>query len=110
MSQIFREIVMRATALGGFVLVILLGSPLAAETGNDRRPQPTALVLPATTDDCLQVMEVVLERTLAADLLDEQIEQAEVELARMEDNCLDQRFAEAVEAAREVERIVASNK
>lgn len=103
---------MRGISIAGLAFLLAAATSLAAEPeAPAEKPEP-ALVLeqPTSTDECLSTMDKVLERALHADLLDDQIEEAETELAKMEDHCLDQRFAEALEAAKAVAKILASNK
>lgn len=72
--------------------------------------KPLALSLPADADDCLKTLEAVLEHALDADLLDDQIDETETHLEKLETACHDGRFPEALEEAKAIEKIVAMNK
>ena len=73
-------------------------------------PKTIALHLPATVDGCLEFVEKVLEHALEADLLDDQIEQSEAELEEMENACHEKRFSDALQSAKTIADIVATNK
>ena len=72
--------------------------------------QSAAIAPPASIDACLKQLQTLVEEAHAVDLLDDQIEQAETHVARMEKHCLASEFAEAMTAADEVRTILASNK
>ena len=69
-----------------------------------------AAVPPASVEDCLKQLEVLVTQAHAIDLLDDQVDIAEVELGRMESHCVAKDFTDARAAADEVEKILATNK
>lgn len=92
---------MTNTTLASIVVALTLAaSPLTA----------TAAVPPASVEDCLKQLEALVTKAHALDLLDDQIDIAEVELGRMESHCIAKDFADARAAADEVEKILATNK
>ncbi len=72
--------------------------------------KPLVMELPSTVEECLALFEAVLEHTLDADLLDDQVDEAEAELENMEGACLEKRFPDAIGAAQVVAGILATNK
>lgn len=72
--------------------------------------KPLVLVLPVNTDDCLKTLEAVLEHALSADLLDDQLDEAEGRFDKLETACIDGRFPEALEQAQAIEKLVSMNK
>ena len=69
-----------------------------------------AAVPPASVEDCLKQLAELVTKAHAIDLLDDQIDIAEVELGRMESHCMAKDFTDARAAADEVEKILATNK
>ena len=65
---------------------------------------------PETVEKCLEQLNSLVAKAHAVDMLDDQIDFAENELGRMEGYCVSSHFAEAMTAADEVERILATNK
>lgn len=90
--------------------------PCLAETPDPAKPEPEkapkglTLNVPASTLDCLKTLESVLESALDADLLDDQMEEAELELEKLETACHDQKFNEAIQAAKAIEKLILANK
>lgn len=72
--------------------------------------KPLVLALPVNTDDCLKTLEAVLEHALSADLLDDQLDEAEGRFDKLETACIDGRFPEALEQAQAIEKLVSMNK
>jgi hypothetical protein len=121
------EMNMRAIVAAG-VACLLLIAPCAAETdaGKDAAAAPVAAPSPApppaaaanpqplqlasTKEECLQTLELVLTRALEADLLDDQVEEAEKQLERFEVACIEGEFTVALTAARAIEKLVGTNK
>ena len=66
--------------------------------------------LPATVEDCLKPLQALVEEAHAVDLLDDQINEAEGLIARMERHCLAAEFSEAQDSAADVRSILATNK
>lgn len=106
---------MRAIVTAG-VACLMLAVPCAAETDKSKEAastpsaKPLTLKQPTSKDECLQTLEAVFAHALEADLLDDQAEEAELHLERLEVACLDGNFADALIEAKAVERIVATNK
>jgi hypothetical protein len=101
-------VVLAAVATVATGLVI---EPVSAEeTPAAPPPQYIALALPVSTADCLEKLEAVLQRAVEVDLLDDQIDEAELHLEKFEDACYNERFNEALNEGEAIERIVASNK
>ncbi len=101
---------MRAPALACLACIVL-AAPLAAQEAPAEKPlKPLSLSLPASTAECLKTLEVVVEHALDADLLDDQIDEAEVHLEKFEEACNDSRFADALAEAKAVEKLVKMNK
>ena len=97
--------------LPAVVVALALSVPaIAEESPGKDAPKTVQLVLPATTDDCIRTLESSLERALEADLLDDQIDEAEGIFEKLETACIDGRFDEALEQAKAIERLVAMNK
>ena len=86
----------KALALIAFLL-------LPASTG-------MAAAEPASVDDCLKQLDVLVAEAEAADLLDDQIDLAEIALGKMERQCVASHFGEAMAAAGEVHKLLATNK
>lgn len=82
----------------------------AEETTQAPIAKPLVLVLPASTDDCLKTLEAVLDHALSADLLDDQLDEAEGRFEQLETACIDGRFPEALEHAQAIEKLVSMNK
>lgn len=61
-------------------------------------------------DECLQRMETLIGETEAAQLLDDQVDEAEVLFGQMERSCYDSQFPEAAAAVDALQRILSSNK
>lgn len=101
---------MRAIALAVLLAASGFSAASAESTVEKEAIKPLHLVLPINTDDCLKTLEKVLERTLDADLLDDQIDEAEGRFEKLETACIDGRFAEALEEAVAIEKLVAMNK
>lgn len=105
-------IIMRAVVLAAALATVLPAVALA----DDKPPtdpaaaQPVVLTEPSTVEGCLKNLELLVESAHALDLLDDQIDQAEAELAKMEQHCLEKQFEAAMTAARAVQQIVATNK
>lgn len=87
-----------------------MGSAEEAASEGSKPPEPLKLEEPASVDVCLGMLEKVIEHALGADLLDDQIDKSELELERMESACYDKRFPEALDAAKMIVAIVATNK
>lgn len=101
---------MRATLLAA-VLAVWVWTPARAETEPPKdAPRPLQLALPANTDECIRTLEKVLAHALDADLLDDQIDEAEGIFEKLETACIDGRFGDALEQAIAIERLVAMNK
>ena len=58
----------------------------------------------------MQQLASLVEEAHAVDLLDDQIEQAETQVACMEKHCLAGEFNDAIAAAAELRKILATNK
>lgn len=101
---------MRATLLAGIAGLMLAPACFAEDAPTLKAAKPLELALPGNTDDCLRTLEVVLEHALDADLLDDQIDEAEQHLEKLEIACHDGRFPEALEEAKAIQKIVAMNK
>ena len=114
---------MRATMSSAAVLIwMALASGLAAQQspadpapalGAQDTPmviKPLVIELPSTVEGCLALFEAVLQHSLDADLLDDQVDEAEVELENMEGACLEKRFPNALSAAKVIAGILATNK
>lgn len=85
-------------------------APVIAQEDQAKPVEPLALSLPESADGCLSMLEAIIERAAAADMLDDQIDKAEAQLERMEVHCLEKRFVEALESAKAVMALVAANK
>ncbi len=85
--------------------VIAVASALSASSMT-----ASAAVPPTSVEDCLKQLEELVSKAHALNLLDDQIDIAEVELGRMESHCVAKDFADARAAADEVEKIIATNK
>ena len=103
---------MRAPVFAAVACLLFAVPGIAAEEAVPEKAaaKPLALALPANTDDCLKTLEAVLEHALDADLLDDQIDETETHLEKLETACHDGLFPEALEQARAIEKIVAMNK
>jgi hypothetical protein len=110
---------MKAFSLNAFACglavgtILALGAPLRAEPEpgeTAKLTQPLQFEEPATVDNCLNLLERIIEHALGADMLDDQIDKSEAELERMETACYEKRFPEALDAAKAIAGIVASNK
>lgn len=66
--------------------------------------------LPTSKADCLALMEALVAHAEAADMLDDQVDATDAELERMETQCEESRFEEALAAARKVEAMIKANK
>ena len=82
----------------------------AEEAPQTQITKPLALVLPINTDDCLKTLEAVLEHALSADLLDDQLDEAEGRFEQLETACIDGRFPEALEHAQAIAKLLSMNK
>lgn len=93
-------------------VALMLGASQAGATGADapQPPKPLALSLPTSLEQCLTTLTLVLDHAEAADLLDDQIDEAEEHLAKLETACHDSRFEDALAEARAIEKLVAMNK
>ena len=93
-------------------LLLLFCMPLSAEetAREEARPRSLELQTPTSLDECLRTLEIVLEHAVEADLLDDQIDEAESHLEKLETACHEGRFDEALTEARAVVKIVATNK
>lgn len=102
---------MRAIYAAAFGAFFIGCAPVhAEEAAAAKTPRAIELKLPASIDECLRTLESALEYAVEADLLDDQIDEAETHLEKLETACHDGRFAEALEEAKAVEKIVAMNK
>lgn len=89
----------------------LMAVPCTAEEARQTvAGKPLALTLPANSDECLKTLEAVLEHALAADLLDDQLNEAEGRFERLETACIEGRFSEALEHAQAIDKLVSMNK
>lgn len=88
----------------------MLLAPLAAAVLATASLGAAASVPPASVEDCLKQLEELVTKAHAINLLDDQIDIAEVELGRMESHCVSKDFTDARAAADEVEKILATNK
>lgn len=105
---------MRATLIAAAFTCLLAAAPALAEqskeAATDKPAKALALSLPASTDECLKQLEAVLEQALDADMLDDQVDEAEEHLEKLEAACHDGRFAEALSEAKAVEKLISMNK
>lgn len=101
---------MRQLAAACCAALLVSGHCAAEEATQAGAPKPLVLVLPASTDDCLKTLEDVLERALGADLLDDQLDEAEGHFDKLETACIDGRFPDALEQALAIEKLVSMNK
>lgn len=101
---------MRAPALACLACLAAALPAAAEEPKIVKEATPLVLTLPADTNSCLATMEAVLQRALETDLLDDQIDEAETHLDKLEAACHDGKFPEALERAKAVEKILATNK
>ena len=101
---------MRLPLIAGLACAIAALPCAAQDATADKVTKALELALPASTEDCFKTLEAVLQRALDADLLDDQIDQAELHLDKLESACQDGKFSEALEEARALERILATNK
>ena len=101
---------MRRLALFALFASLVVAPFAVAQDESARTTEPLVLSLPETTGGCLSMLEDVIERAAAADMLDDQVEKAEAELERMEAHCFEKRFAEALGSAQLVMALVAANK
>lgn len=106
----FTEMSMRALCVFAGVVLLCCAPARAEESAGERPSRTLELKLPANVDECLRTLETVLEYAVEADLLDDQIEEAETHLEKLETACHDGRFDEALAEAKAVEKIVATNK
>lgn len=65
---------------------------------------------PTSVEECLRQLQALVAEAHAIDLLDDQIDQAEAAIARMERHCLASEFTQAMAAADDVHKILATNK
>ena len=102
----------KAILMSAAAFLALASSAVAqsTESAPATMSQPPAMVQPADVDDCLAFVETVLVYAVDADLLDDQIEEAETELEKMEAACYSKRFDDALEFAKAIVTIVSSNK
>jgi len=97
--------------LAAFCAAFLMSFPsLAEEAKPAETVKPLVLALPVSTDDCLKTLEAVLDHALAADLLDDQLDEAEGSFDKLETACIEGRFSDALEQAQAIEKLVAMNK
>lgn len=101
---------MRRLALFALFGSLVVAPFAVAQDETARTAEPLVLSLPETTEGCLSMLEDVIERAAAADMLDDQVDKAEAELERMEAHCFEKRFAEALGSAQVVMALVAANK
>ncbi len=101
---------MRLPALAAAIMVAIAAGPAAAEAEKAKPAEPLVLVQPDSTEACLTTLEAVVERAEAADMLDDQVDEAEAELERMDGHCHEKRFAEALTSAKIVMALVTANK
>ena len=101
---------MRLTALAAAVMLAFAATPAAAEAEKAKPVEPLVLVQPDSTEACLTTLEAVVERAEEADMLDDQVDEAEAELERMDAHCHEKRFSEALTSAKAVMALVVANK
>ncbi len=117
---------MRAIVAAAGIACLLLAGPSAAQTdaSKDAPPapatgevqaqvpmaRPSAGQQPGSKDECLQALELTLARALEVELLDDQIDEAELHLERFEAACLEGKFEEALTEAVAIEKILVTNK
>lgn len=101
---------MRAHLAVASILLIAIAPGYAEEAATQKPPGVIELKLPANVDECLRTLEAVLESAVEADLLDDQIDEAEGHLEKLETACHDGRFSEALAKAQAVQKIVSTNK
>lgn len=104
------EIVMRLPALAAAAMLAFAVPPAVAEAEKSKPAEPLELVQPDSTEACLQTLQAVIDRAEEADMLDDQADEAEAELERMDGHCHEKRFAEALTSAKAVLVLVAANK
>ncbi len=101
---------MRLPALIAAVMVAFAAGPVAAEPEKAKPAEQLVLVQPDSTEACLTTLEAIIDRAEEADMLDDQVDEAEAELERMDGHCHEKRFAEALISAKAVMALVAANK
>jgi hypothetical protein len=102
---------MRATTIC-LAALFAMAAPCLAQDAKQDQPVKPAVVLtpPASTQECLEALATVLQRAVEANLLDDQIDAAETHLEKLEAACVDGRFAEALDEAKAIEKLLATNK
>jgi len=101
---------MRAYFAAACAVLTFCAPGYAGEASADQVPRALELKVPANVDECLRTLEAVLEHAVEADLLDDQIDEAETHLEKLETACHDGRFDEAFAEAQAVQKIVSTNK
>ncbi len=97
--------------LAAFCAALSMSLPGMAEEAKPAETfKPLVLALPVSTDDCLKTLEAVLDHALAADLLDDQLDEAEGRFDTLETACIEGRFPEALEQAQAIDKLVSMNK
>ncbi len=90
---------------------LLMSVPCTAEEAKQAGiAKPLVLTLPASSGDCLKTLEAVLDHALAADLLDDQLGEAEGRFEKLETACIEGRFPDALEHAQAIVKLVSMNK
>jgi hypothetical protein len=94
------------------VLVLLAGasSAIGQDAPLPDPPPLPPLSKPSTTAMRLDMLDAVVKQAEEYDLLDDQEEEVEALLEKMDDACHDERFDDALEHGRAVHRILATNK
>ena len=107
---------MKRTAPAALCLLLSAGSLMFAgtiafaEDEKEKVPEPIVLTLATSTEECLKTLEAIVERAEDADMLDDQVDEAEAELERMDSHCNEQRFDDALQSAKAVMALVDANK
>lgn len=101
---------MKACFVAACTVLTIYAAGYVVEATADQAPRALELKVPANVDECLRTLEAVLEHAVEADLLDDQIDEAETHLEKLETACHDGRFDEAFAEAQAVQKIVSTNK
>ena len=97
---------MRVSLIAGFACVLAAVPCAAQDQPAERAAKPLSLVLPTNTKDCLATLEEIVQRAIEIDLLDDQVDETEAHLEKLEAACHDGNFAEALAEAKAIERIL----
>ena len=101
-----RKIIKRRSA----VVIALCGAAVLMAGAGYAGAEQAAAEPPTTVEDCLELLQTLVDEAHAVDLLDDQIDHAENYVALMERSCLAADFPQAMAFAAEVRKILATNK